>query len=255
LYISEVGTDGGTRKTETLGGIGRGDKIRTCDLDINYAGSLEGVLIPSVGVQSAIGAHLKLNIHPTGQRYAGLDVADEGRDQNAFAGRHGFLLEQVQSWSGKGGDNYKAVVRAINLCDELGYDSFHYDADGLGAGVRGDARTINEARAAAGKREIRHRLYLPSAHHSDCVMGSESNRITVVIGAALLRRAYGWSGYTMNSPAADFLTGRTNTRSGARICAEPWCRESSKPAPFYIVTLLRRTGSCTNQYWVVKVMG
>jgi hypothetical protein len=124
------------------------------ELDINYAGSLEGVLIPSVWVQAAIGAHLKLGIHPTGSRFAGLDVADEGADKNAFAGRHGSLLEHVHSWSGKGGDIYRSVVRAINLCDELGYDSFHYDADGLGAGVRGDARTINEARAAVNKREI-----------------------------------------------------------------------------------------------------
>jgi phage terminase large subunit len=55
----------------------------------------------------------------------------------------------------RSGDIYQSVVRAINLCDELGYASFHYDADGLGAGVRGDARTINEARAAANQREIR----------------------------------------------------------------------------------------------------
>lgn len=37
----------------------------------------------------------------------------------------------------------------------MGYDSFHYDADGLGSGVRGDAININDARRAARKKEIR----------------------------------------------------------------------------------------------------
>jgi len=81
-------------------------------------------------------------------------VADEGKDANAFAGRHGILLEFLQSWSGKNSDIYRSVVKAFALCEELGYEHFDYDADGLGAGVRGDARTINEARAAVGKPHI-----------------------------------------------------------------------------------------------------
>ena len=124
------------------------------EIDINYAASAEGVLIPSAWVQAAIGAHLKLGIKPTGQKYAGLDVADEGKDLNAFAARHGFLLDYLKSWSGKNSDIYKTVVRAFAICDELGYESFLYDADGLGSGVRGDARNINEARRNAGIRQI-----------------------------------------------------------------------------------------------------
>jgi phage terminase large subunit len=120
------------------------------EIDINYAASVEGVVIPSAWVQAAIGAHLKLGITPTGSKFAGLDVADEGVDKNAFAGRHGFLLEYVKSWSGKNSDIYKTVVRAFSICDEMGYSSFDYDADGLGAGVRGDANNLNDQRAAAG---------------------------------------------------------------------------------------------------------
>jgi hypothetical protein len=41
------------------------------EVDIDYAASVEGVLIPSVWVQAAIDAHLKLNIEPTGDRIAG----------------------------------------------------------------------------------------------------------------------------------------------------------------------------------------
>lgn len=124
------------------------------EIDINYAASVAGVVIPSAWVQAAIGAHIKLGIEPSGMRRGALDVADQGADLNAFAGRYGFLLDFLESWSGKGGDIYGSVVRSFGLCEERDYDGFDYDADGLGAGVRGDARVINEARLAVGKRHI-----------------------------------------------------------------------------------------------------
>ena len=116
------------------------------ELDINFAASVEGVLIPSAWVQAAIDAHAKLGITPTGGRSGALDVADEGRDLNAFCGAHGILIEFLEEWSGKGDDIFGTVQRAFRHCDEMGYRSFKYDADGLGAGVRGDARVINEGR-------------------------------------------------------------------------------------------------------------
>jgi phage terminase large subunit len=125
------------------------------ELDCNFAASTEGVVIPSAWVQSAIGARQKLGLDITGRKYAGLDVADEGADKNAFAGRHGIELQVLKSWSGKGGDIYQSVVKAFALCDEHGYESFFYDSDGLGAGVRGDARVINEERASAALPGIR----------------------------------------------------------------------------------------------------
>jgi len=119
------------------------------ELDINYAASVEGVVIPSAWVQAAIGAHLKLGIEPTGSKFAALDVADEGSDKNALAGRHGFLLQHLKSWSGKGSNIYQTVIKTFALCDEWGYEAFEYDADGIGAGVRGDAQQINAERDKA----------------------------------------------------------------------------------------------------------
>ena len=116
------------------------------EIDINYNASVEGVLIPSEWIQAAIDAHIKLGIEPTGQRFGALDVADEGKDTNAFTGRHGVFLEHIEEWSGKGSDIFGTVEKAFSLCDELGYEIFRFDADGLGAGVRGDARVINERR-------------------------------------------------------------------------------------------------------------
>lgn len=116
------------------------------EIDLDYNASVENVLIPAAWVQAAIDAHIKLGITPTGERSLGFDVADGGKDLNATCGRHGILIESAESWSGKGEKNdiYKSVQRVFAICAANGYHSVYYDADGLGASVRGDARTINE---------------------------------------------------------------------------------------------------------------
>lgn len=59
------------------------------EIDCNYSASVEGIVIPQAWVQSAVDAHTKLGITPSGARCAALDVADEGVDKNAFAARYG----------------------------------------------------------------------------------------------------------------------------------------------------------------------
>lgn len=124
------------------------------ELDINYAASATGVLIPGEWVQAAIGAAGKLGLQLTGDRRAALDVADEGPDLNALCERHGISVESVTAWSGAGSDIAGTVAKAFGMCDEAGITDLDYDADGLGAGVRGDARLTNEARASAGRPAI-----------------------------------------------------------------------------------------------------
>lgn len=119
------------------------------EVDINYSASVENVIIPSLWVQAAIDAHVRLGIEITGERYGALDVADRGMDKNAFAVRHGILLEHIEQWSGTdAGDLYASTARAFLLCDEWRLPMFCYDADGMGAAIRGDARVLNEARTA-----------------------------------------------------------------------------------------------------------
>lgn len=122
------------------------------EIDIDYSASAEGVLIPSAWVQAAIDAHVRLGFKASGARTAALDVADEGADLNAFCGATGMVVDLLNEWSGKGGDIFGTVQWAFNLCDEHSYAGFTYDSDGLGAGVRGDARVINERRK--GQRSI-----------------------------------------------------------------------------------------------------
>jgi phage terminase large subunit len=144
-----------------------GPVITAQELDMNYMASQEGIVIPAEWINSAIDAHKKLGIEPTGVRGAAFDVADRGIDKNAYAARHGVLLFECVEWSGKGSDIFESVERIFLLCDEHAITQFHYDADGLGAGVRGDARVINERRQGQQLRWIDDRDYRGSGPVSD----------------------------------------------------------------------------------------
>lgn len=125
------------------------------EVDLNYDASVTGVLIPSDWVQSAIGAAGKLGIEITGAHTGALDVADEGVDKNAYCHKHGIEIVSVTERSGKGSDIFETVIWAFGKAEDTGADAIFYDADGLGAGVRGDARVINEARETEGKETYR----------------------------------------------------------------------------------------------------
>jgi len=116
------------------------------EVDRNYSASVVGVVIPQLWVQSAIDADKLLGFEPTGKRRAALDVADEGPDLNALCIAKGIVVENVTVWSGKGSDTFATAAKAFGFCDVLGVDELDYDADGLGAGLRGDARVLNEQR-------------------------------------------------------------------------------------------------------------
>ncbi len=117
------------------------------EIDIDFAASVEGVVIPSAWVQSAIDAHEKLGVEYAGAKYAALDVADKGKDENALSFRNGILLEDVTGWHGSTVDDiFGTTDKAFDEIDMRGYDQFKFDSDGLGAGVRGDSRVLNESR-------------------------------------------------------------------------------------------------------------
>lgn len=133
------------------------------EIDIDYSASIEGVLIPSAWVQSAIDVHLRFKFEPVGARRAALDVADEGVDLNAWVGGRGNLIESIVEWSGKGSTTFATAQRAFELTSDYGTDELRYDADGLGAFVRGDATVINENRRLASLKPIKVLAYRGSA--------------------------------------------------------------------------------------------
>jgi hypothetical protein len=125
------------------------------EVDLSYTASVHGVLIPAPWIQAAVDLDKKLGIKFRGKRRGALDVADEGVDLNAFCASAGVRVESVRAWTGKGDDIFGTVQRAFEICDNENLEEFTYDADGLGAGVRGDARVINQARADAKVRQIK----------------------------------------------------------------------------------------------------
>lgn len=122
--------------------------VFNAEYDCNFTASVEGLVIPALWVSAAVDAHKKLGLTPRGKRDGAMDVADSGSDANAFAVRHDFLVTHAESWKGSADlDIFGSVERAFLLTDIHDLDGFIYDADGLGASVRGDARKVNERRA------------------------------------------------------------------------------------------------------------
>lgn len=124
------------------------------EYDIDYTASVSGLIIPAAWVQAAVDADRRLGIDVTGARRGALDVADEGADPNAFGTQRGIRVETMEQWFGKNSDIFATTERAFGLCDQFDLPGFRYDADGLGAGVRGDARVINERRKKKGTRQL-----------------------------------------------------------------------------------------------------
>lgn len=115
------------------------------EVDRSYTASVVGIVIPQEWVQAAIDADRKLGLDVRGGKAAAFDVGDEG-DDCALAVSTGVRVDSVTSWTGKGSDIFDSVAKAFSFCDVLGVAQLEYDADGLGAGVRGDARVLNEKR-------------------------------------------------------------------------------------------------------------
>ena len=110
------------------------------------AASTQGAIIPALWIQAAVGLAEKLGRPPSGVKFGSLDVADGGADKNAMAFRHGVHLTHVESWSGKNSDQLATAQRAFRLAESRDTDTWSYDAAGVGAGIGGFARALNESR-------------------------------------------------------------------------------------------------------------
>lgn len=127
------------------------------EVDLDFNASKTGILIPSEWVRAAVDAHKKISYWDTsGIRFGAFDVADGGKDKCAFISRKATVIDFAEEWTGVGSDIFGSTVKVFGICQDLGLREFKYDADGLGAGVKGDARIINIARAEAFAKEQGH---------------------------------------------------------------------------------------------------
>ncbi|MDB5177527.1 MAG: TerL protein [Candidatus Saccharibacteria bacterium] len=114
------------------------------EVDRNYASSVEGIIIKPEWVDACIDAHLKLGFDDTGKHVAALDVADGGRDRNAWAHRKGVILKKLKAWDGV--DTNLTTQEAYDLAQLIKPVEINYDCIGIGAGVKGDSnRMVREA--------------------------------------------------------------------------------------------------------------
>src|SRR5690242_17070909 len=123
------------------------------EVDLDYSASIQGIVIPSKWVQAATDAHIKLGFEIAGKKVVGYDVGDKD-DKNGACARWGMAVEHVESRTGQGSDIFGSVERVFVLAEMNRTYLVRYDADGLGAGVRGDARIINARRSEKGIRNV-----------------------------------------------------------------------------------------------------
>ena len=72
------------------------DVVVAQEIDIDYAASVEGIIVPHAWVMSAINAHEKLRVPISGIAFGALDLGDEGGDLNAFCGGRSVIVEHLE---------------------------------------------------------------------------------------------------------------------------------------------------------------
>lgn len=122
------------KKKRELEAKGLGYKFAQ-EYERDYAASVEGILIPGAWIRAAVDAHLKLDYWPDGGRkMAALDPMDEGGDTHALCMREGQVVRRLEEWIE--GDTDFATIETTRILSEEGYDTFLYDAVGVGSGVK-----------------------------------------------------------------------------------------------------------------------
>lgn len=113
------------------------------EVDRDYAGSLQGTIIPAEWIAAAVDAHVKLKEWGdwyAGEEMAGFDIADEGGDTNAFVRRKGVVLNGVQEWGDR--DPGKSARRAISIGLETPGLIVNYDSIGIGTNVKSEINRL-----------------------------------------------------------------------------------------------------------------
>lgn len=118
------------------------------ELDIDYTASVEGICIPAAWVRAAVGlaewarATHGVELSASGDAVAGLDVAEEGANKSAFVVRRGTIVDEAMVW-GKC-NTTETAWRARELARKAGVKTVYFDANAVGAGVRGTWATAEE---------------------------------------------------------------------------------------------------------------
>ena len=97
-------------------------------------------VIKPMWVSAAVDAHIKLGIAAEGGKIGGFDVADEGKDANAWIWRHGVIVSDIKEW--KDQDPNSAAAQVFNWSLEDCVELVNFDDIGVGAGAKGQFRQL-----------------------------------------------------------------------------------------------------------------
>lgn len=100
----------------------------------------ELAIIKPSWIETTVDAHIKLGFEPMGERRLGLDVADEGEDENALCASHGSFVFDLDHWNK--GDVIDTANRAHLYAIENGMHKITYDSIGVGAGVKAQMKRV-----------------------------------------------------------------------------------------------------------------
>lgn len=120
------------------------------EVDRDYSGSVDRIIIPQEWVKAAIDAHKLLKFKPVGVKMAAQDVADGGRDKHALSMRHGIVLQFAEDWGG--GDAGDSVNKAVPACQEFGATELYYDCIGVGSGFKTGINNLKEKLESRGEK-------------------------------------------------------------------------------------------------------
>lgn len=112
------------------------------EVDRDYCGSIDKIIIQQEWVRAAIDAHIKLGIKDDGERVGAQDVADGGADKNALVIKYGVVMRFCDHWAGEAGEAAKV---AIPHCIEHSVKNLQYDSIGVGAGFKTEINTMAKA--------------------------------------------------------------------------------------------------------------
>lgn len=102
--------------------------------------SVEDAIIPAEWFDSAVDAHIKLNIKPQGAQIVAHDPSDTGPDPKAICYRHGIVILDAQER--EIGDVNEGCDWALDYACQVNADYFVWDGDGMGISLK---RQVNNA--------------------------------------------------------------------------------------------------------------
>jgi hypothetical protein len=128
------------RKTQEWAAAKRveiGDTKFAEEYDIDYAASVEGVVIPAAWVACAVNFHIPEPEGGWGRKESGYDVAEEGAHNNVVITREGPTVrkEWIDHWGHC--NTTQSAWRARDVLVRHGSNRVRYDAGGVGSGIKG----------------------------------------------------------------------------------------------------------------------